>query len=131
PLHATGELFDAKLRDFFQSPNGRVTVAGLVNYVQPFIQRLLPDGRADPSFPQAKLLKALHKTEGLASPFALQKDGGILVGVTLSLKAGITRITPQGTFDSHFGNHGVAMVPVHNTVTGIGVLPDGRIAVSG
>jgi uncharacterized delta-60 repeat protein len=94
------------------------------------------DGDLDPSFGNAgKVLTDFNSSNDWLSRIAVQPDGKIVaIGVTHpSHRGALARYNPNGTLDPTFGNGGkvITVAPVRETLSGLLLLPDGKIMASG
>jgi uncharacterized delta-60 repeat protein len=121
------------------APDGKVVVAGNIEYSRVAVVRFNTDGTLDSTFaPTALPNPALDNVADVA----VQDDGKVLLAGSNGLRTGqhpgfgVARLLPNGTADASFGTGGV----VHTEVAGpakqadaqsILLLPDGRILASG
>jgi uncharacterized delta-60 repeat protein len=108
------------------APDGKIVVVTFSPNI-PF-RRLLTNGAVDPSFNQ------YVPTRG--STFAIQADGGILVGDTTALDLGLlnnfVRLNPDGTPDPTFNPGGIGFQEIlPGTIRAIEPYPNGKIMLGG
>jgi uncharacterized delta-60 repeat protein len=130
-------------------PDGRILLAGFARGATGLtdfaLARLNNDGSLDSSFGTGgKVTTGLAGAYAQARAMALQPDGSIVVGGTLSGPVGpgfaITRYLPNGTFDTTFGTSGWAItkflkpkegLTIYESLSALAVQQDGRIVAAG
>jgi uncharacterized delta-60 repeat protein len=116
--------------------DAKIVVAGTVgccSSVGIVLARYNPDGTLDSSFDTDGKVTLPGAGDDFAQAIAMQPDGKILVGGSQDQQLLVVRFESDGSLDSTFGTGGEA-VPFPNTsgaVTGLAVLPDGRILAGG
>lgn len=123
-----------EVQQILVQPDGRVLVAGTFqtfagNAARDGIVRLLTDGTVDSSFAPVTIT-------GFVYSVALQDDGKVLIGGTLSnvngvSTVGIVRLNSNGSLDSSFQGTGFARNTTSSRIRKIVVQPDGLILMSG
>jgi uncharacterized delta-60 repeat protein len=94
------------------------------------------DGDLDPAFGNGgKVVTDFNNSTDWLSRIALQPDGKIVaIGDTHpSHKGALARYNPDGTLDATFGNGGkvITVANVRESATGLLILPEGKIMISG
>jgi uncharacterized delta-60 repeat protein len=129
-------------------PDGGVDLAatkrcGLHCFFYNLIAQLTPDGHADSSFGANGVAEPFDKFGGNAlydvGNIALSADGRVLVAGTAYTQCSsgsgcretpaVGRLTVDGSLDSTFGNHGLAVVDAYGSGDAIAVDATGRIIV--
>lgn len=104
------------------------------------VQRLNPDGTLDASFGQNGRAVVRFTSQPtpqqliVASALAVQPDGKILVGATVSGRFAVLRLNADGSLDTSFARQGRLTIRAlfgSNLLYGILVQPDGRIVLGG
>lgn len=125
------------------TPDGRVVLVGTSSRPSGGLQwdlvaaRYLPDGSLDPTFGDGG--RAVLDVGTRPSPFRVRvlADGRILVAGTLGGQwpsdALVLRLDPDGALDPAFGEGGITQLDyaTQDYASGLAVLPDGRIVVTG
>jgi uncharacterized delta-60 repeat protein len=127
-------------------PNGNIVVAGSVAYTGGSYfaaVRFLPNGTLDPTFGGSGKAIVAFGGSGVtagAVAVAIQKDGKILLGGTTdgsNTDLAITRLNPDGSFDSGFGNGGKTVIAFdraganEDLLKDLAIQSDGKIVVVG
>jgi hypothetical protein len=94
------------------------------------IQRLLPGGKRDPTYPAVALNAGLFNPEDNFVTAAVTPNGGLIVVDTHDQKLRIRRVTPAGTLDPTFGVNGSASIELLYLET-LAPLADGRTVIAG
>jgi uncharacterized delta-60 repeat protein len=128
--HREGECCPIEASSAVQDADGRIVAAGADE-----VLRLLPDGRADPTFGRSGTAKLPRGLLG-APAVAIGPLGGIVVvGTTADLPGpwAVIRFTPTGHIDRTFGGTGLTEVHLscQDTPMDVAIEPDGRIVVVG
>lgn len=94
------------------------------------------DGDLDPSFGNGgKVITDFNNSVDYLNRIAVQPDGKIVaVGNTYpSPRGALARYNPDGTLDTTFGNGGkvITVASVRESASGLLLLPDGKIVISG
>jgi uncharacterized delta-60 repeat protein len=120
--------------------DGKIVAAGSSTRTSPpgfdqffSVARYNPDGTPDTSFGTSGVVTADLGIEEEADALAVQPDGKILAGGTISGNFALLRYNPDGTLDTTFGTGGEVTTDFggHDTVTGLAVLPSGKLVAAG
>lgn len=133
-------LFEGAL---LAQPDGKLIVAAsqqnLSNDLDIYLQRLLPDGTADPSFGSAGITTvSAGAVQERVNCAVLQPDGKILVGASQQINGKLSevlvRFLKNGQIDASFGTGGFVSLIVgtgHTFIYNLGVQADGKIIAVG
>jgi uncharacterized delta-60 repeat protein len=120
-------------------PDGKIVVAGQTDVNNDIaVARFNPDGSLDASFDPGGTDGPGKKTFGsggfdIANAVLVQPDGKVVVAGTGNADFAVTRLNPDGSFDTSFDGDGTAAADFGGADYGYAAAlqPDGRIVVAG
>lgn len=124
------------------APDGKIYVAGATRAVSPtfgdfFVARLNSDGTLDSSFAGTGFVGVdLGTTDDIAFDVAIQPDGKVILAGTADRQDfAATRLNPDGSKDTSFGNNGIVLTDFGGAASdiamGVSLQPDGKIVLGG
>ncbi len=132
-----GVLLPGEVADGVLQPDGKIVFVGTAeNTVDFFVQRLLPDGKPDPTFAPGHPLTnfgGAHDSADEALGVALGPGGTIVVAGQSAGRVALARYTSTGALDHTFSGDGLTTHAFGrgSRAVDVAVQPDGRIIVAG
>jgi len=122
----------ARIRDLALGPGGTLIRVGGSS-----AERLLEDGRPDPSFGAGQGRVTIPEIS--LNSVAVQADGGIVIAGGSRGRIAVVRLLPDGALDPSFGSGGIVLsqvseerlAPSADYAVSVALMPDGRIIVGG
>jgi uncharacterized delta-60 repeat protein len=133
---AVGYQADTALNKVYTVAGGYYLNGGSGSYPRMFLFRLENEGdhgyKLDTTFGEAGIFRhQVGDTTDLINAFVIQEDNSIIAAGAVDDLMAVFRFLPDGSFDTGFGNNGVARLTAGFAAQDLAIQPNGRIVATG